>query len=158
MTCLWLSYETAHGDAKTRVYSPDKKFYCEITSRENLPTGQAVHFRMESPSIDQQLLETGRWAEVIWAPASTHFAMIDHFDGQASTLTVYRVIQTLTDRTVKLQQAYQSPRPGALGVEWVIEGWLSSGSAFTLLRKQVLPRLPGQYKHPATEKFVVPLE
>lgn len=138
--------------------SPQKQYECRLSEPGPNKTGMIVIFKDIKSKKEIKLLETDRWAEVVWSPMDNWFAIADHMDGQASSLSIYQILSGQRGDFVSLKKQYTSPGWGVLGVEWSIQAWMLDHGAVKIKRTKVIKDNAGQNKHRSKEVYTIPLE
>lgn len=139
------------------VTSPTAAFECKLTMRPE-GTGEFVTLKNNKTGKETRLLTTDRWAEVIWSPKDEWFAVIDHWDGQSSTLFVYEIAVGNSGEKVRVSKEYESPSSGAIGTEWSLIEWSVKTGTVRIKRTNVIKDALTIAKHGVEETYVVPIE
>jgi hypothetical protein len=143
----------SESDALDNVFSPHHEFRCDFVKEHE--TGVTVYLTALATEKRVKLLETPRWAEVYWSPIDTELALVDHWDGQASSIHILRV----DPRAGVLQalEQYHSPELDTVGVEWEFKMWeIKKGKAW-IRRRQVLKPIDAREKHVHLEIYCIPI-
>lgn len=141
------------GYARDLVYSPNRKFYCELIPKKDF--GMIVNVADSVTEISIELIESDRWVEILWSPEDAEFALVDHWDGHSSSLRIFKI----KSREAKIQiiEIYHSPEM-TIGVEWEMKSWSIEKGNVWIRRKQVMKQLDKEIKHLELEEFRIPIE
>lgn len=144
----------SESNASESVYSPHRKFRCDCVVLDK--TGMIINLLDCATGKSIKIKETPRWAEIHWSPVAAEFAVVDHWDGQASSIQIFR-IDSLKD-SLQVVEQYHSPGLTTLGVEWEIKAWSIKEGKVWIKRLQVLKPLDFNIKHHEKEVFCVPFD
>lgn len=140
-----------------KATSPTGAFECKGALRPE-GTGELITFKNNKTGKETRLLTTDRWAEVVWSPRDEWFAIIDHWDGQASTLSVYEIVAGSSGEVVRISKQYQSPSPGTIGIEWSLIGWSVKNGTVRIKRTNVIEHSHSTARHGVEQTYIVPIE
>jgi len=147
-------FVVAESYAGESVFSPHHKFRCDFVLQKT--PGMTIKLIDCATGKVIRVAASNRWAEINWSPVDREFALVDHWDGQASSLRIFRIDTDANN--LNLMEQYHSPGLQTLGVEWEMKTWsLKDGKAW-IRRKQVLKPLDLEIKHLEQEAFCIPID